>query len=124
MKPTRKVTLLINAANGTVSGLDTPEFRKIVKSGVVTNRTRVSHIVPVSFTLRMIFMVIRSVVSDESRIAALTRKWKCKWQVDLRRSGGGIHGPFSNRDVALDFEHKWVEGRLGAIVPKLNTQRS
>jgi hypothetical protein len=126
MQQKRKITLLIRATDGTVSGLDTPEFRKIVPPGKATqiNRTRVSHIVPVSLPLRMVFWAIRSVVSDESWLAAFTRKWWCNWQVDLRRSGGKIHGPFSDRNSALDFEHKWVEGRLGAIVSKLNPQRS
>ena len=122
MKPRRKVTLLIKASDGSISGLDTPEFRQIVEPlGVkVEAKQRASHIVPVNLPLRMIFWVIRSVVSDESWIAAFTRKWSCLWRVDLRKSGGEIHAPFKTRDEAVEFEHSWVEARLGAIVPKLN----
>ena len=66
---------------------------------------RASHVEPVSFVLRLIFHAVRSLVSDDSRVAAWSRLWPCLWRVDMAPVGGGIlpvH--FSNRLAAIDAE--------------------
>lgn len=75
-------------------------------------RRRASHVEPVRWSLRLAFRLIRSVVSDESRVAGWTRKWRCLWGVDLSLSGGPALGPFVTREAAIAAEESWLAERL------------
>jgi hypothetical protein len=55
---------------------------------VVTRRA--SHVEPASFWLRIAFHVIRTLVRDDSSIAAWTRTWTCLWRVNTAPVGGPI----------------------------------
>lgn len=63
---------------------------------------RASAIEPCNSVLRCLFSFIRSRVSDESRIAAFTRRWPCKWRI--RFFDGTIIGPFRSRNEAVLVE--------------------
>jgi hypothetical protein len=52
--------------------------------------TRASHVEPVAFWLRLVFHILRSVVSDKSVAAAWTRVWPCDWRVNTAPVGGPI----------------------------------
>lgn len=72
-------------------GLDVQEY----------NKKRVSCIVPTNGFLMVAFYVIRGLCSDESKVAAWTRVWRCQWKVLI---DGKSYGPFSNRADAIVFE--------------------
>jgi len=68
-------------------------------------KKRVSRIVPQNIFLRGIFLLIRSAVPDNSKIAEWTRKWKCKWLVVIEKKQ---YGPFKNRTKAIQFEKELI----------------
>ncbi|WP_029523588.1 hypothetical protein [Persephonella sp. KM09-Lau-8] len=70
---------------------------------------RVSKIVPQNLLLRVAFVLIRSLVPDNSKIADWTRTWKCNWIVVLN---GKKYGNFKNRKKAIEFERKLYIGEL------------
>lgn len=70
---------------------------------------RASHIWPENIFLRVAFILVRAIFG-EGRIADWTRGWRCSWIVDLRRSKGGILGPFSSRGEAIAAEVNWLLG--------------
>lgn len=76
-------------------GLDVQEYSK----------QRVSRIVPTSFPLMVAFYVIRGLCSDESKMAAWTRRWGCQWKVVI---DGESFGPFDNRADAISFEKEKI----------------
>jgi hypothetical protein len=71
------------------------------------NVQRVSYIRPQNIFLRIIFIFIRWIVNDNSKIANWTRQWKCKWVVQLK-TDRKIYKNFINRDDAILFERKII----------------
>ena len=73
---------------------------------------RASWIVPKRISLRIAFYLIRFLFGDNGRMAAFTRGWSCNWMVDLRVSRGPVVTGFSCRKAAVEFEERFVLGRL------------
>ena len=73
-------------------------------------KRRASHVEPVSRVLRGIFHFVRRRCDDESKLAAFTRKWPCRWQA--RIFDGPTLGPFSKREDAITAEISWIEKTL------------
>jgi hypothetical protein len=71
------------------------------------NKVRVSHVEPVSPTLRWLFHFIRKRVKDESHLASFTRFWPCLWQA--RIFDGPILGPYKTRKQAIEAEIHFIE---------------
>ena len=71
---------------------------------------RASHVEPVNRALRGIFHFIRRRCEDDSKLAAFTRKWPCRWQA--RIFDGPTLGPFSKREEAITAEISWIENAL------------
>ena len=68
-------------------------------------RIRASHVYPDNWVLRLVFRVVRALVSDDSQTAQWTRNWNCLWLVDTSPLGGGIlEGRWRNRNEAIDAE--------------------
>lgn len=87
---------------------------EVIVDGVIfeqTEKTRVSHIVPENWLLRVAFVALRAVVRDESRAAGWTRKWGCLWIVRIERE---TFGPFVDRADAIKFEKQKIyeQGKL------------
>jgi hypothetical protein len=100
-----EATLIIDERGDCVIVLTQAAKTLFLSSTTAAESRRASHVEPVSFVLRLVFRAVRSLVSDDSRIAAWSRLWPCLWQVDMRPVGGGIlpvH--FSNRLAAIDAE--------------------
>lgn len=78
-------------------------------------KQRVSVIVPRNLVLRVLFVVLRALVSDESRIAEWTRHWDCDWDVVI---DGEHHGPFADRQEAVRFEKDLIQasGKIEAYL--------
>lgn len=74
-------------------------------------RTRVSRVVPARWPLRIVFVAIRALVSDQSAAANWTRRWRCDWDVII---DGACRGPFPARSAAIDFEKVEIY-RLGKL---------
>lgn len=68
---------------------------------------RVSRIVPKNWFLRVFFLVLRRLFSDDGKIAEWTRRWRCKWVVVI---DGMVVGEFENRRQAILFEKKLIVG--------------
>jgi len=69
---------------------------------------RASNIWPYNRLLRGLYCIFRGVFGDEGWIASMLRKLPCEWIVDLRRSGGGLIGPYSSRIEAIMGEVDWL----------------
>lgn len=70
---------------------------------------RASHVEPCNRILRWAFHLLRDNFGEKGRVAAFTRKWPCRWRVDLRPSGGPIlEQTFRKRDVAITAEIEWL----------------
>jgi len=98
-----EATLIIDLATGDCKMVLTRAAKMLHLTDSPSSRA--SHVYPVNAGLRLVFRVVRGLVSDDSRIAAWSRTWPCMWQVDLSPVGGGIlpvH--FSNRLTAIDAE--------------------
>lgn len=76
-----------------------------------TEKTRVSHIVPKNWLLRVAFLALRGAVRDESRAAEWTRNWHCLWLVKIEKE---TFGPFCDRQKAIQFEKNKIyeQGKL------------
>ena len=55
------------------------------------SKKRVSRIVPTNGFLMIAFYVIRGLCSDESKVAAWTRVWRCQWKVLIDGKEIGIY---------------------------------
>lgn len=99
----------IHIKGGVVTGFhDEVSFDGLEVSYI--EKTRVSRIVPVAIIKRIVFYLIRSVVSDSSRIAGWTRRWEGPWQVHIGndRTGVNRHGPFMDRSEAIVYEKRVI----------------
>ncbi len=67
---------------------------------------RVSHVEPINTVLRGFFHLIRKRVSDDSKLAEWTRRWRCQWRA--RIFDGPTLGPFTDRQKAIDAEVQWL----------------
>jgi len=92
---------------GRVRALYTPELRPYAEATGAEIR-RATWIEPMGWFRRWVFHQIRKRVSDEGRLAAWTRMWKCSWRANLDLSGGPITGPFQTRQAAIEFETSWL----------------
>jgi hypothetical protein len=86
-----EVTITIDNETGDMTFLDTPMAEGFKVLGTVTTK-RASHVEPYEFWPRLAFSVIRTIVSDDSRIAEWTRGWEVTWRVNTRPIGGPILG--------------------------------
>lgn len=102
-----RVTVTFDA-NGNVQHIKSPDLDFLESLGQ-RKHIRASHVVPVNFLLRWIFVFLRKWVRDDSTAAAFTRTWPCRWKVDLAPSGGPVLGPFQRRSTALAAEREWIE---------------
>lgn len=89
--------------DGTVKGFidEVPNFISVRE----IERKRVSKVVPKNIILRGLFLLIRSTVSDDSKIANWTRRWKCSWIVLIEEKK---YGPFKDRTRAIRFEKELI----------------
>jgi len=71
------------------------------------SKRRASHIEPASRLLRWAFRALRSATPDDSRWAAFSRRWPCRWQVAI--VNGPTFGSFRDRSAAIAAEVKWIE---------------
>jgi len=70
---------------------------------------RASHIEPSNMLLRVLFIALRGIVDDSSRIAEWTRTWNCAWRVNLIPVNGPvIDHQWLNRADAIQFEIEWL----------------
>lgn len=83
-------------------------FRQVAGPG---QKTRASHVEPVSWVLRWLFHAIRSRVADGSGLAEWTRSWSCLWRA--RIFDGPTLGPYRDRAEAIAAEIEWLENMLG-----------
>ncbi len=82
-------------------------LQALTRQGPVQLR-RASHIQPVCPPLRWLFRSLRRLAGDDGRLAAWTRRWPCRWRVDLRPSDGPVLKAFADRPAALAAEHAWL----------------
>lgn len=107
------LTIIINE-DGSVAMIDSPAAREIAAALGTSVVNRASHVEPCNRILRTLFHFIRTRVSDESRLAAWTRRWRCDWQITLSDAFGGTTLPerFHDRQAAIAFEIEYVNQKL------------
>ena len=100
--------MIINIdTDGTIELIASQDAAEIMQLGEATKR-RASHVEPQALLLRAAFHAIRALCSDESRLAAFTRSWRCLWRVNI--IGGPIlPGRWRDRAEAIAAEVEWIE---------------
>lgn len=93
--------------NGVIEFVSSEELAPLRELGPVEKR-RASHIEPCSLVLRLFFHIVRRCVTDDSRIAEITRRWPCRWRVNLTLSDGPTFGSFTDRKRAIAAEIEWL----------------
>jgi hypothetical protein len=88
-KQEQKVLTVTIDEDGDLIYLKTSEHDIFAEMGEVVTR-RASHVEPDTFWLRVAFHILRTVVSDKSRIAEWTRGWSCPWRVNTAPVGGPV----------------------------------
>ena len=73
---------------------------------------RASHVEPWSLSLKFLFRALRGAFGDDSWAADWTRRWPCRWTVDLSPVGGPSYGLFYSRDAAIEFEIEWLNEKF------------
>ena len=81
---------------------------QLIPEGVKIESVRVSHVEPLRLMPRVLFHIIRSVCSDDSKLARWTREWKVPWRINLTRVNGPIIQPYTNRPDAIKAEITWL----------------
>lgn len=97
--------------NGIVSGFaDEVSFKGF--DVIDYEKKRVSHLIPASFIKKIVFIIIRAVFSEQSKITEWTRHWHCSWLVVIDQK---YYGPFEDRQDAIRFEKQKIykQGKLG-----------
>lgn len=82
------------------------DHSEIAQSLGAVTRERASHIEPANRILRGLFRVLRAHTSDQSWVAAFTRRWPCLWTVAI--VDGPRFGPYRQRQAAIDAEIRWL----------------
>lgn len=114
MRPDADLTLTFNP-DGTVQSLyDNVEVMdEIMPEFGVPKVSRASHVRPLNPIKRMAFIILRKMVSDNSKVAAWTRKWKGPWVSNMKPKGGPVIGPYVTRKEAIDAEKVWLWENVG-----------
>jgi hypothetical protein len=116
-KSPQKVVTVVIDEHGNLEYLKTDSCDVLLELGEVITR-RASHVEPATFWTRVWFHIIRTLVSDKSRVAAWTRNWKCLWRVNTAPVGGPIlrhiHVDPNSKQWAWDVIAVW-ENRQDAI---------
>ncbi len=103
-----KVTVMIDPV-GCCQYLQAPEAVHLFQSYPKTIK-RVSHVEPINILLRVAFRCLRICFGEYGKVAAWTRLWPCRWQVNFSPIGGKLFrvdengNPFQGRRQAIDFE--------------------
>jgi len=105
-----EIVLVDVTESGELRFLATDGAAPLAELGTATRR-RASRVEPVNWWLRVAFRLIRRRVADDSRLAAFTRRWRCRWRADLALSGGPVLGPFGERADAIAAEVEWLSAR-------------
>ena len=99
-------TIIVIKPDGVVRKIYDKEFDDELG---LTHR-RASHVEPVNPVLRAVFHFVRSRCTDDSKLAAWTRKWPCRWRA--RIFDGPVLGPFSRRSDAIESEIEFLQQRF------------
>lgn len=101
------VTISIDEDTGNYMFLVNESTQHLINQDSVVRRA--SHVEPWHPVIRLLFRAIRFVSRDESRAAAWTRIWPCKWRVNLSPVGGPVVPvEWANRASAINFEVNWL----------------
>ena len=84
-----KIVTITIEDDGNLTFLATESSDVFLELGRVVTR-RASHVEPAAFWDRQAFRVLRTLFTDDSRVAAWTRTWNTLWRVDTRPVGGPI----------------------------------
>ena len=100
------MTLDFNS-DGSVTGLTHGEFPVEAIGDAV--KTRYSHILPKSATLRFAFNALRHVFGERGRAARWTRSWGCCWTVRLASAPDAVLFESESREACVEFEKEEFE---------------
>ena len=84
-----EIPITIDQSTGDMLFLETSGAQAFKALGKLRTR-RASHVEPYSFWPRLAFTVLRMLVSDSSRVAEWTRRWRCTWRINAKPAGAWI----------------------------------
>ena len=103
-----KTKIIINKNGNVIT------FKEEITTKIIDNiptkeikEQRVSYITPENKALRVLFIILRKIFKDNHPIANWTRTWKCKWQIEIIKTGQVIKG-FSDRSKAIEKEKEII----------------
>lgn len=105
--------VIFKISNGKTTFLMNEHTKAFIPATAVV--LRASHVVPTDIASRKLFNALRAPFADESKVAAWTRTWKCKWQADLSPVNGPVLGPFDSRVDAIEAEIEWLNKNFLAV---------
>jgi hypothetical protein len=88
-KQTSKVVTVTIDENGDLLMLKSDAADVFLESAEVVTK-RASHVEPTGYVTRAVFHLLRSLVKDDSVLAAWSRTWRCTWRVNTAPVGGPI----------------------------------
>ena len=93
--------------NGTITGFkdEIEDIKSALNLDEISTK-RVSHIYPVNPFLKVVFIFLRSIFSDNGKVAEWTRNWKCFWTIYIPKRG--YYGVFKNRAEAIKVEKELI----------------
>ena len=109
-----KVRIHVSPNGDRIVMLDGVQLLNNIYGEDMVDTMRASHVLPSNLLLRVCFRLIRKVCGDRKRfpsIADWTRRWNCKWIVDLSPVDGPRQDdlPFTSRQKAIHWEISWLE---------------
>jgi hypothetical protein len=84
-----KIVTITIEDDGNLTFLATESSDVFLELGTVVTR-RASHVYPSNFWKRVAFRVLRTLFTDDSRVAAWTRTWDNLWRIDTSPVGGKV----------------------------------
>lgn len=102
------MTALIIHPDGRVEAVADDIARSIAAElGNMTTR-RASHVLPAHPIKRAAFRLLRSVFSEQGKVAAWCRNWRGPWQVRFASDPGTVVYSHKSRRVCIDWEVKTI----------------
>jgi hypothetical protein len=107
-KTQRDVITLTIDEDGDLLFLQTDSADIFMELGKTVTK-RASHVEPAAFWARVAFHILRTLVRDDSSVAAWTRTWDCAWRINTKPVGGPI---LTWKDVAPSACAAWMDDQI------------
>jgi hypothetical protein len=97
--------------DGTVRFLVNEDTKPFIDEDAVIRRA--SHVEPKNVLIRLTFHILRGIFGEKGWMAEFTRRWPCKWRINLSPINGPIlPGLYKDRQEAIREEIKYLNSNF------------